>query len=165
MIQKSTIAPPTGPNTRARASTSQALELDAARREYVAQQHAIRNTPLNYNPLPIPGSTATNSRLPPDPHAPSTTNTPLPSAPAVSDTALPQRSTLFAAHTASRSAVTRSRVTALLETRPVKGRPADMSKYYSTPGAQFIGLVSDLHSLAHHQAVFYAKGKNSWSQR
>ncbi len=68
MVQQSIIAPPADPNTRIRASTSQDLDLDTARREYVAQQQVIRNMPPNYNPLPIPCSTATNPRLPPDPN-------------------------------------------------------------------------------------------------
>ncbi len=118
----------------------------------VSTLRSSRQSAICHRILLTPGSTATNPRLPPDPN-----NTLLPPAQAVSVTAFPHRSTPSAAHTTSRSAVTRSRITALPVTRPVKGRPGGMSKYYSTPGAQYSGRVSDLHSLARHKVVFYAQ--------
>ncbi len=63
--QNNPVAPKRSPDVQETDMQSQALSLDAARREYVALQQAIRNMPQNYNPLPVPGSTA--NTVPPAP--------------------------------------------------------------------------------------------------
>ncbi len=121
---------------------SQALSLDAARREYVARQQAIRNMPQNYSPLPVPGSTANTVPPAPDSRTPGAINMSQPPTMAASTTIPLPRTAAIATHSADTSAFTRSPVTVLPESGPGRGRPGDMSKYYTTIGPD--GLASSL---------------------
>ncbi len=125
-------------------NTADTQRLDTERIDYVAQKQAIRNMAPACSQLPL-AATQSAPRAPTGTSRSSTDSTSAAFAGSVpSHSAQPRATPSFS----------RARVIPLPQTRLVKGRTGDISKYCSTPGSRYTGPASDRLSLARHQDVF-----------